>query len=202
MIRLLGSKINDKIVYSFILIIFLSFSNSNVVDSINLERSEVSYPRRMLSLRNHSLPLETEIKDTPDLSAPHLTSLPLEIPSECITTFIDSVTTTSQFLNIGLIYTHGEVSLAALESHYQGQGHTVDSIYSTLTSGLVNNYAILMVGEGGSAWDNAEITTIDQFISNGGVFIGIGDSSPADGTSAVASNHGITFTGSRRREVT
>jgi len=101
-------------------------------------------------------------------------------------------------LRVGFITTHGEIiyGMEDLEALYEGLGYVVDVISSQVTPELTNAYGYLFGGEGGSIWDSNEITAIENFVSNGGTFTGIGDSSACYGTVQVAANHGITFLGS------
>ncbi|MHA2337061.1 MAG: CARDB domain-containing protein [Candidatus Hodarchaeales archaeon] len=95
---------------------------------------------------------------------------------------------------IGFIYTHGEYTLSDLKTFYEGFGFIVDEITTELTEEGINKYAFLFVGEGGSAWTINEVNALENYMQNGGTFIAIGDSSPADGAIQIANNNGITFT--------
>jgi len=99
---------------------------------------------------------------------------------------------------IVFLYNHGERSyLSELGNYYTSIGYFVDVITSGLiTNSLLAKYKFAFTSEGGLTWLPSEISAIQNFMALGGVFAGIGDSSPADGTTQLASTYGITFTGS------
>ncbi|MFX0015701.1 MAG: S8 family serine peptidase [Promethearchaeota archaeon] len=97
---------------------------------------------------------------------------------------------------IGFISTHGETNLPNnLKRFYENYNYFVDEITSPLTTTLLKNYQYLFVGESGGSWTPSEILAVENYIQDGGVFVGIGDTGPADGTSQIAANHGIFFAG-------
>jgi hypothetical protein len=99
---------------------------------------------------------------------------------------------------IGFIFTHGETSLGnTLKRFYEGFGYYIDEITSPISTSLLNNYRYIFVGENGGTWSAGEVAAMESYIQEGGIFVGIGDTGPADGTSQIAANHGIIFDGYR-----
>ncbi len=96
---------------------------------------------------------------------------------------------------IAFITTHGENSMPALRTYYEGVGYYVDDVTSIITENLLSSYALVFAGESGSFWSSAEVAAMENYIIGGGVFVGIGDSNPADGVSQLGASYGITFTG-------
>ncbi|MHA2033539.1 MAG: hypothetical protein ACW99Q_29575, partial [Candidatus Kariarchaeaceae archaeon] len=112
-------------------------------------------------------------------------------------TLIDNIAYKQAFVSskiIGFVYTHGEYTLSDLKLFYEGYGYIVDEITTEITEEEISKYSFLFVGEGGSTWTANEINALENYIQNGGNFIAIGDSSPADGAIQIANNNGITFT--------
>jgi parallel beta-helix repeat protein len=82
-----------------------------------------------------------------------------------------------------------------LRTYYESLGYVVDNIGTTITTSMLNNYSYIFVGDGGNDWLESEIIAAETYIQNGGIFIGIGVTSPANGTAELATNHGINFLG-------
>ncbi|MFW9991144.1 MAG: CARDB domain-containing protein, partial [Candidatus Odinarchaeota archaeon] len=97
---------------------------------------------------------------------------------------------------IGFVYTHGESLISSsLKAYYEGLGYIVDEIVEPITDSLLQDYGYIFVGESGLTWSSSEITAVQDFITDGGVFVAVGDSSPSSGAIQIASDYGITFMG-------
>ncbi|MHA2030955.1 MAG: ABC transporter substrate-binding protein, partial [Candidatus Kariarchaeaceae archaeon] len=107
--------------------------------------------------------------------------------------FIATVSDPSK--KIGIIYSHNEYMYTGLRTYYESLGYVVDNIGTTITTSMLNNYSYIFVGDGGNDWLESEIIAAETYIQNGGIFIGIGVTSPANGTAELATNHGINFLG-------
>ena len=72
----------------------------------------------------------------------------------------------------------------------------MERIYATITSELLDNYDIIIVGEDWSdtSWLTSEIEAVQAYIDSGGGFIGIGDEL-ATSVREILSTHGISYTG-------
>ncbi|MHA1944536.1 MAG: right-handed parallel beta-helix repeat-containing protein [Candidatus Hodarchaeales archaeon] len=105
------------------------------------------------------------------------------------------VTVTDSSKKIGIILSHGEYMSSNLRIYYESLGYVVDNIYTTITSSLLNNYSYIFAGEGGADWLESETISVETYVQNGGIFIGIGDTPPVNGTAKLAGNYGISFLG-------
>jgi thermitase len=94
---------------------------------------------------------------------------------------------------IGFIYNHYESILNALEPFYEDLNYTTEAITTEITADLLTSYFSLFVAEGGYPWKTSEIAAVEEFIENGGIFIGIGNS-PTNGVSTIGANNGIIYT--------
>jgi len=98
---------------------------------------------------------------------------------------------------IGFIETHGETLHSDdLKLYYQSLNHIVNTICSPLTTELLADYDILIVGEDWSntPWSTSEITAVQNFIESGKGFVAIGDEL-AFSVQEILNAYGMAYTG-------
>ena len=98
---------------------------------------------------------------------------------------------------IGIIETHGEtLHSEELVDYYMSLGYIVEKITSTITSEILSNYDVVMVGEvwADTLWLSSEIEAVEAFINSGGGFVAIGDEL-AHSVQEILGMYGISYTG-------
>ncbi len=97
-------------------------------------------------------------------------------------------------ITIGFLYPHEEAELN-LESFYKNRGYNTFDIYQTITDDLLGAFSYLFVYEGLNSWLQSEIEAIEDFITAGGTFIGLGDGNPSDVSEKLGLKFGIEYLG-------
>jgi thermitase len=98
---------------------------------------------------------------------------------------------------IGFIETHGEsLHSEDLKAYYEDRGEIVVTIHSMLTSELLADFDILIVGEdwSGVTWLPSEIDAVKNFIKEGKGFVAIGDELTSS-VMGIINEYGMRYSG-------
>jgi len=137
---------------------------------------------------------------TPTVEATYnVTTYALPVPGENFTAnnWYSKFVRVGYAATIGIIETHGEsLHNEELANYYARLGHIVEKITTTITSEVLDNYDLVIVGEGWSdtPWLPSEITAVEAFIDSGKGFVTIGDEL-ATSVQEILGTYSISYTG-------
>ncbi len=95
---------------------------------------------------------------------------------------------------IGFLMVHNNFGSEHIVSFFESAGYSVELIYSNISVKSLSPYEIVFAGEG-DFWSTEEIEALEEYITNGGIFIAIENVNLHSGPIEVARKYGISLPG-------
>ncbi|MGC9780047.1 MAG: hypothetical protein HZR80_12450 [Candidatus Heimdallarchaeota archaeon] len=95
--------------------------------------------------------------------------------------------------SIGFVNSHGEQNLPNLIDFYNNLDYFTYNISSTITEEVLNRFQYIFIGENGDNWSSNEILSLENYITNGGICVCIGNN-PSQIAQEIAFGYGINYT--------